>query len=183
MTTTATYTQTHTRATPRLILRTTNDNNTTASTALVTASTSRSSSPIKTTSSSSLTLPRHTRKPRLIRKHLRKPPSFDTYLSSSQPGPVIQPNTPPHTPPRYPKRSNSLSSSCSSISSEDNPNYPSFSREELIYAKNTLNLSTSSLNSIPQIRTRRSSGATKSVRFVSAEDDKSDRSSIATVSS
>ncbi|CAG8625376.1 18267_t:CDS:1, partial [Racocetra fulgida] len=113
-----------------------------------------------------------------MRRHLRKPPSFDTYLSSSQPTPVIQSNTPPHTPPYCSKRSNSLSSSCSSISSEDNPNYPNFSREELIYAKNSLNISTSSLNSIPQIRTRRSSGATKSVRFLGADDDKSDRSSI-----
>ncbi|CAG8476686.1 1223_t:CDS:1 [Scutellospora calospora] len=182
-TTTATYT-TCNRATPRLILKTTNDYNTTASTALVTASMSLSSSPVKTTSSSNLPShppnpPKQSRKVRSFRhKHLRKPPSFDTYLSShSAPASTFHPNILPSTPPYRPKRSSSLSSSCSSTSSEDNNYYPSLSREELINAKSMINSSNTSLNSIPQFRARQSS-FTKSVRFVGAEEDKSDRSSI-----
>ncbi|CAG8520178.1 13199_t:CDS:1 [Dentiscutata erythropus] len=183
MTTTATFTNTHahanTHTTPRLILKTTNDNNkTSSSTALVTTSTSRSLSPIKT-AFSTLLPPKPSRKTRLNRKHLRKPPSFDSYLPTL-PGPVVQPSTPLNTPPYHPnisRRSNSLSS-CSSISLEDNHSYPSFNREELIYAKAAVNSSSTSLNSIPQYqRSRRSSTTTKSVRFVGTEDDRSSISS------
>ncbi|RHZ82584.1 hypothetical protein Glove_108g24 [Diversispora epigaea] len=175
MSNTATYTTTTVakNSKPRLLLKTTMNNITAQSSVTATASITLSSSPITTTGS--FYLPQKiNKKGRFLHKHLRKPPSFDTYVSGTEP---VDLNKPLSYYTSTSKRSSSLSSSCSSSSSEDNSRYPIFSNEELMYAKKAINGL-----SVHQPRARRGSSATvKFVRF--ANDFNDDGSSITSSSS
>ncbi|CAG8522606.1 1886_t:CDS:2 [Diversispora eburnea] len=76
---------------PRLLLKTTMNNTTAQSTVTATASITLSSSPI--TGSFYLPPPQKTnRKGRFLHKHLRKPPSFDTYVSGTEPVDLNKPH-------------------------------------------------------------------------------------------
>lgn len=114
-----------------------------------------------TTAAGSFYLPaikkNHRKGGRNHKKHLRKPPSFDTYLHS--------PTSPTTITPRgYLARAPSLSSSYSSTSSLTDS---VCSNEDLMYSCGKSNISTLSMPP----RLRRGSSATYKVRFAEVSDD------------